>query len=435
MLGGYVTRILLCWELGTDYQHLLSLQSIARFYQGKGYEVWVAGRDVTKLKRLFSDVKINVVQAPFADSAADLGVEKQAPRSYADFLRRCGFHHADALSGLVSAWRNLFSFIKPDLLLCDHAPVALLSARGLSAGGRFINGSSFLGRFSEPESVGKIAVGVPFSVPDDNRPAGVFFTGDLATNDVVRFEDELVKVINKVCIEFSIPRINNLADLFADFDKCIFQTYSELDHYGYRSAEQRHKTSYVGSAVPEFSEPAIFPHFKGPKIYCHVKGSAETPILLKTLQAIECSAIVLVDGIPDSIINAHKSRHILYVDKPVSMRDVLGKSTFAILNGGINSVSLFMKMGIPVALFPLHIEQFLMAKRVEALNAGVQLNLSTVDSALQGLQKVNGRQKKVAAGLFEEKYQSESAHNELLLQLALVEQNFLLEKLKSYPKF
>ena len=423
-----MARILLCWELGTDYQHLLSLQAIARYYQGKDHEVWVAGRDVSKLKRLFSDVKINVVQAPFADSTAELGLEKQAPRSYADFLRRCGFHHQDALSGLVSAWRTLFSFVKPDLILCDHAPTALLSSRGLAHNGYFSGSGNLSGK---GESVAKVAVGMPFSVPDDNRPAGIFFPGDLAKNDIVRYEDDIVKVINKVCIEFSIPRINNLADLFSDLEKCIFQTYSELDHYGYRSAEQRYKTSYIGAVVPEFSEPAVFPHFKGPKIYCHVKGSAETSVLLKTLQAIECSAIVLVDGIPDSIINAHQSRHIYYVDKPISMRDVLEKSTFAILNGGINSVSLFMKAGIPVALFPLHIEQFLMAKRVEALNAGFQLNLADVDSALLGLQKVNSRQKKVAVGLFEEKYQQESAHNELLLQLALVEQNFLFEKLKS----
>jgi len=411
-----VSRILLCWELGTDYQHLLSLQSIARFYQGKGYDVWVAARDVSKLKRLFADVEINIVAAPFADSSAELGLDKQAPRSYADLLRRCGYHHSDALLGLVSAWRSLYSFIKPELILFDHAPTALLSARGPS-----VNGNA----------IPKIAVGMPFSVPDDNRPAGVFFPGDLAKNDIIRYEDDLVKVVNKVCIEFSIPRINNLADLFSDLDKCIFQTYSELNHYGYRSAEQRHKTSYVGASIPVASEAAVFPHFKGPKIYCHVKGSAETSVLLKTLQAIECSAIVLVDGIPDSIIKAHQSKHILYIDKPVSMRDVLDKSTFAILNGGINSVSLFMKAGIPVGLFPLHIEQFLMAKRVEALNAGFQLNLSDIDSALVGLQKVNSRQKKVAAGLFEDKYRSDSAHNELLLQLALVEQNFLFEKAKS----
>jgi UDP:flavonoid glycosyltransferase YjiC (YdhE family) len=90
-----------------------------------------------------------------------------------------------------------------------------------------------------------------------------------------------------------------------------------------------------------------------------------------------------------------------------------------------------MKAGIPVALFPLHVEQFLIAKRVEALNAGIQLNLCDVETALQGLQKVNSRQKKVAAGLFEEKYQSKNARNELSLQLALVEQNFLFEKMKS----
>lgn len=418
-----MSRILLCWEIGTDYQHLLSLQAIARFYQGKGHEVWVAGRDVTKLRRLFSDVKINVIQAPHSDSAAELGVEKQAPRSYADFLRRCGFHHSDALSGLMSAWRSMFSFIKPDLLLCDHAPVALLAARGLLRGGRYGQDRN--------SPVAKIAVGMPFSVPDDNRPAGVFFAGDLAKSDIVRYEDDIVKVINKVCIEFSIPCINNLADLLSDFDQCIFQTYSELDHYGYRSHVQRDKTTYVGTVVPDFTEPALFPHFRGPKIYCHVKGTVETPVLLKTLQAIECSAIVLADGIPSAIINAHKSRHILYVDKPVNMQDVLSQSTFAILNGGINSVSLFMKAGIPVALFPLHIEQFLMAKRVEALNAGLQLNLTDVDSALQGLQKVNSRKKKIAAGLFEEKYQTASAHNELLLQLALIEQSYLLERVKN----
>lgn len=339
------------------------------------------------------------------------------------FLRRCGFHHSDALSGLISAWRSVFSFIKPDLLLCDHAPVALLAARGLMRGGQHGQDHN--------KAVAKIAVGMPFSVPDDNRPAGVFFAGDLAKSDIVRYEDDIVKVINKVCIEFSVPCINNLADLLSDFDQCIFQTYSELDHYGYRSHVQRDKTTYVGTVVPDFTEPALFPHFRGPKIYCHVKGTVETPVLLKTLQAIECSAIVLADGIPSAIINAHQSRHILYVDKPVNMQDVLSQSTFAILNGGINSVSLFMKAGIPVALFPLHIEQFLMAKRVEALNAGLQLNLTDVDSALQGLQRVNSRQKKIAAGLFEEKYQAASAHNELLLQLALIEQSYLVEKVKS----
>lgn len=421
-----MTRILLCWELGTDYQHLLTLQSIARFYQGRGHEVWVAARDVSILKRLFSDIKINIVAAPFTDSSAELGIDKQAPRSYSDLLRRCGFHHPDALSGLVGAWRNLLSFIKPDLILLDHSPVALLASRGLLKGGIFAQNSGV----KQSSYVAKVSVGSPFSVPDDKRPSGVFFSADLAKPEIARYEQDLVKVVNRVCLEFSIPGITGLADLIVDFDKCIFQTYSELDHYGYRSAEQRHKTVYTGTIVPEFSEPAIFPHFKGPKIYCHVKGTVETPVLLKTLQAIECSAIVLADGIPDSIINAHQSRHILYVKKPLSMKDVLRKSTFAILNGEINSVSLFMKAGVPVALFPLHIEQFLMTKRVEALNAGVQLNLSSVDSALLSLQKVNSRQKKVAAGLFEEKYQDESAHNQLLLQLSLIEQSFLVAKLK-----
>ena len=427
-----MTRILLCWELGTDSQHLVTLQTMVRFYHSRGHEIWVAARDVTKLKRLFSDTPIHIVAAPFCDSSAELGLDKQAPRSYADFLRRCGFHHADALSGLVSAWRNLFSFIQPDLMLCDHAPAALLASRGLLRSLNHRHRVSLPAAANElnvrqSDLVAKVAVGLPFTVPDDNRPAGVFFASDLKKTDIIRYETDLVKIINRVCLEFSLPPIQALADLYGDIEQCIFQTYAELDHYGYRSSDQRFKTAYVGAFVgqDESVEPAIFPHFKGPKIYCHVKGTLETPVLLKTLQAIECSAIVLVDGIPDSIINAHRSRHILYVDKPLNMSDVLAKASFAILNGGLNSVSLCLRAGLPVALFPLHIEQFLVTKRVEALNAGVQLNLSDVDSALVGLQKISSRQKKVAVNLFKEKYQEDSALNDLLLQLALVEQTLL----------
>lgn len=422
-----MARILLCWELGTDSQHLVTLQAVVNFYHNRGHDIWVAARDVAKVRRLFLDLPVQIVAAPFSDSSAELGLEKQAPRSYSDFLRRCGFHLPDSLSGLVSAWRNLFSFINPDLILCDHSPVALLASRGLLRNRS--NSSAFASdadiRYSD--LVAKVAVGLPFTVPDDNRPAGVFFSRDLKTTDILRYEADLVKVINRVCIEFSLPPIQALADLYLDIDQYIFQTYTELDHYGYRSSEQRFKAAYVGASVivNDSLEPAIFPHFKGPKIFCHVKGSLETPVLLKTLQAIECSAIVAVDGIPDAIINAHQSRHILYVDKPLNMEDVLSKASFVILNGDLNLVSVCLQAGLPVALFPLHIEQFLVAKRVEALNAGVQLNLSDVDSALLSLQKVNSRQKKLAAQLFRDKYQDSSALNDLLLQLALVEQNFL----------
>lgn len=59
-----------------------------------------------------------------------------------------------------------------------------------------------------------------------------FFSRDLKTTDILRYEADLVKVINRVCIEFSLPPIQALADLYLDIDQCIFQTYTELDHYG-----------------------------------------------------------------------------------------------------------------------------------------------------------------------------------------------------------
>src|SRR4051812_3575073 len=52
--------------------------------------------------------------------------------SYAAMLSGEAFPSANAALTSALAWRSIFRALRPDVLVVDHAPVALLAARGLS---------------------------------------------------------------------------------------------------------------------------------------------------------------------------------------------------------------------------------------------------------------------------------------------------------------
>lgn len=400
-----MARILLCWELGGGLGHLAPLQQISEYFIAQGHEVWLASKDVTRVRRIFADLPVNLLQAPHTENSRDLGVNKQAAAGFADLLRRVGYHNELALLGLVQAWKTLIELVSPDLIMVDHSPTALLACRGMK--------------------IPKIAVGSGFSTPDDNFPAGLFFHNELAKKDAILAEEEVLKTINMVCMSQKIKPLSSLNDLYSEQELCLTRSYSELDHYGYRSHSQRRDFVYVGSSASSFGEIVDFPHYKGPKIFCYLKPCPELPVLLKTLQSIECSAIVVTASVPKQLIDAHRAKHIVYSDVPVDMGHVLQRATLGVLNAGMNTTAQFMKAGIPVALLPLHVEQLLVARKVEGLKAGALLNLSSVETAVASLNKAYGSQAKTCAAIFADKYKNFDPRQELIKELVAIEERYL----------
>jgi len=400
-----LARILLCWELGGGLGHLTPLQQISKYYIQQGHEVWLASKDVAKVRRVFADLPVKLLQAPFTENSRELGVEKQAASGFADLLRRVGYHDELALTGLVQAWQTLLGLVKPDLILIDHSPTALLASRGMA--------------------VPKIAVGSGFSTPDDNSPVGLFFHNEIAKKNALQAEEGVLRIINQVCLTQKIPTLSSLRDLFSQQEFCLTRNYSELDHYGYRSHSQRRDFVYVGSDAGTFGELVDFPHYKGPKVFCYLKPCPELPVLLKTLQSIECSAIVVTAGVPKALIEAHRAKHIVFSDVPVNMQHVIERATLGVLNAGMNTTAQFLKAGIPVALLPLHVEQLLVARRVEALKAGCLLNLQSVETAVASLNRAYSSQAKTCAAIFADKYKDFDPQRELMKELAAIEERYL----------
>ena len=122
-----MSRILYAWELGMGYGHVGSVLPLAMRLQERGHEIVFALRDLSHAERFLGRRGFALLQAPvwMGDKRGP-----ELPVSYADMLANFGFPDRAGLTAMVRAWRGLYALVRPDLLMIDHGPTALLAARG-----------------------------------------------------------------------------------------------------------------------------------------------------------------------------------------------------------------------------------------------------------------------------------------------------------------
>lgn len=114
--------ILLAWEFGTGFGHVLTLRRIAARLMAQGFRCVAAVKDVGTAAAL-AEAGVEVLQAPpwkIPRSSATLG----------DTLGDVGFEDAQELRPRLEAWCRIISRTAPALVIADYAPGACLAARG-----------------------------------------------------------------------------------------------------------------------------------------------------------------------------------------------------------------------------------------------------------------------------------------------------------------
>jgi len=121
-----VARILFAWELGGNFGHLGQLALLASALRARGHEPILALRDVTRVESIVGDFPC--VQAPVWPARRP--VSPPSPCSYPEILEHYGYADREGLLAMVKAWRHILQWIEPHAVILDHAPTALLAARG-----------------------------------------------------------------------------------------------------------------------------------------------------------------------------------------------------------------------------------------------------------------------------------------------------------------
>ena len=342
--------MLIAWELGGGYGHLMKLRTLARALAAAGHRVTLA------LKTPAAAREVLAREEPFRRVQAPVVGGRRAPMplsvSYGEVLIRVGWLDAAALTRAVGAWRDLYARVRPDVLVLNHAPTAWLAGSGLPAP-RVLCGSGF--ECPEPRSATPVF-----------RPWVRMERARLADG-----EARLLESVNRALGAHRLPPLASLADLL-QCDRRLLCTYPELDPYAPLRPTARYRgdigdTGHLtGPAVGDGDAAQVFVYLSG-----RTRGLSP---LLEALAGSGQSVLLHVPGLPPELQERFSGSAMTFSARPVDLQQAARHARLAVCNGGHGTVSAFLCAGCPLLVVPGHVEQWLNARLLEQHGLGVAVD-------------------------------------------------------------
>ncbi len=340
-----MANVLLTWELGAGLGHLATLAPLVKGLHDRGHRVFAALRDLSRAEGMFPDSEVSFLQAPFRSRRDGRRIDPL--RTFAHIMFCNGFAEVGELRAMVGAWRNLLEYVRPDLIVFDHSPTALLAARGCQAK--------------------RALIGTGFCSPPDVSP-----WPDLRPwlpDDSERLHQAEMRVLdnaNRVLETFGQPLLQRLGQLYGDVDENFLMTFAELDAYPDRPSGQ-----YLGVWPNAGGKAPVWPEGGGKRIFAYLKQFQALPRLLALLNEMVCPTIVYGDGINPKLRRRFQSATLQMETDRLDLDRAAAECDLAILNGTHGTTASMLLAGTPILQIPLFLEQGLNSRAMERLGAGL----------------------------------------------------------------
>lgn len=326
-----MSRILCVWELGDDLGHLAKWSAITNALNARGHEVYFSAKDFSRAGYFVFDKGVRCLQSPVW---LPRPAQSLATQSFADILLNKGFATPNQLRPMVQAWMYLMDLVKPDLMLFDHAPTALLASRFFT--------------------VPRVVVSEPFTSLPPRHPVEHLRPWDKRADDKLEEQEHhLVAIINMIATQYQFTPIVHVSDLY-DVDRVLLTGYAPLDMYRHH----RRNAIYLGpfATRAHFQLPQW--HDLNRKLFAYLKYGAEhVDTLLNVLSKMHVNALVYCAGASAEWCQARSTPRLQLTNKPVDINAVMAQASTVVCHGGMGVVNASLCAGIPLVILPLQLEQ------------------------------------------------------------------------------
>ena len=343
-----MSRILFAWELGGGYGHLGPFRPVAVELMSRGHHVTVAAREVERGDLVFGATGAQLVQAPLC--MKNYGGLEEPPLNFSEILMRYGYLDAPMLGGLTRAWRDLMQMAQPDALIADHAPTALLAARGLR--------------------MAKLVTGAPFTIPSRAVPTPNMRSWVAVPRERLESSDASVLRTINACIGDGMPRLESVPGIFdgADF---LVGGLPELDPNGPRPADAYLGlySGVFGTAVPQW------PAGDGPRVFAYLNTEYQhLEAVIAALAASDARCIAVVVGNSAALKEKYQARNLSFSTGMLDLAQTLRESDLCVCHGNFGTVNEALRYGTPQMILPMDLEKFLTASALLKLNVACFVN-------------------------------------------------------------
>lgn len=359
-----MARVLIAWELGEAFGHLARCLRLAQGLMARGHGVTLALKDVRLPAAQRLAPGITVLPAPLTPQA---GAGSSPPVNYADVLCVSGFADARDVAARLNAWRGTFALARPDVLVADHAPTALLAA--------------------QLANIPHLAIGNGFAIPPSVSPWPSIRPWEAVSDQMLTTaEARLDQILEAAQKALGHTRTVRVRDLFGEHD--ILDTFAELDHYGARPAGR-----YVGPivSVPQAMRVA-WQSCEGCRVLAYLRPAVPGfESILQALARLDAEVLCIAPGMRPEAAKRCATQRMRIALTPVDLPPLLQHADLAVGYGNSGFSTQALLAGVPLAMRPRHVEQALFAHRVEELGAGQLLGgRIDADSVTTSLQELLG---------------------------------------------
>jgi UDP:flavonoid glycosyltransferase YjiC (YdhE family) len=346
-----VSRILFAWELGAGVGHLSAFRQVAEVLLRRGHELTAAVRDLAGAAMVFEGLPVRIIPAPAC--SRNYGGLADPPLSYAEILMRYGYIDAAMLAALLRGWRGLLDLTAAELVVADHAPTALLVARD--------------------SAVRRCTFGNPFSVPPEESPSPNMRDWlNVPPERLAGSDKAVIDTINAALPSGHVP-LTAVHQLF-EGSRRMFVGIPELDPFG-----PRERADYLGLlAGRSGSDRVHWPQGDGPRLFAYLRQNyPHIDACVAALAACGARCVInLVDGQPE-LLARHRGPRLSFTAGHVDLLATAAECDVVVCHSGLGTVTASLRAGKPLLLLPAQLEQYLLARNVEKLGAGLTLHPET----------------------------------------------------------
>lgn len=357
--------------------HLARIQPIAAELLKRGHRIDIAACNLDTTRRLMGD-GFRYWQAPLW-SASQVGGKVARVTTLAHVLHNIGYRDPAQLASHLRAWRSLLLSVKPEILVCDSSPTALLAARGLD--------------------MGVVAIGTGFHLPPPVYPLPSYRYTEADDSASRGHEDRLTYIVNHALGVHGIPCVEYMGQAF-DVDLTVLTALDELDHF-----DGRISPCYAGPFTQFSGDTPAWPSGAGPRVFGYLKPFPLLVPLLNELRRRAFPTVIYAPDVPRSITTPYTGDGMRFHERPVSMSYATGVCDLLISHAGYGLPLDGLLVGRPVLSFPIFLDQYITAKSIERLGAGLCLAPREPHSIASAFDEVLSSLCVRAAQRFADKYQ------------------------------
>ncbi len=284
--------------------------------------------------------------------------------SYADMLMHGGWASTDALRGLMTGWRQVLDQAKPDLLIADFAPTAMLVAR--------------------VAGIAMAAIGDGFSLPPLTVPLpGMLPWLDAQPEAPASVEGRVLAVVNARLGALKVSELGCLRALFENLP-CFLCTFPEFDHYPDRADARWYGEVFAPSRGPA----AAWPIGTGERVYVDLDPRHPARgAIAEALHRLGLPTLIQVAGMPARQADALE-RGAIQVTTTPNRASVLSGCDIVICQAHEVAVPALLA-GKKLLMLPVFVEQMMTLHRLakHGFAHGVEPNagVAAIDAAMRRL--------------------------------------------------